>query len=159
MERNWAELGIAWSEEVVRKNDGGTKVELNGKAQIPLMADVDLVIAHFGKDYIPGMADSTSWRVEAQDVNRTRFKKGWHGTAEEMRELVYQRLRGIRAASSPQVKTITETKTEYALPDGTTYAGDSLVEYQQAFVAAMHDCGVANEIAIAMAQKLQLKSK
>jgi len=153
MTRDWNSYGITWLSENVSKTEGSTKVQLNGTAQIPSVTDLDKVIDHFGVECVTGSLNGTSWRVMAQDVCRRMLKVGKHDV-DEMQEAVYNRLRGVRNAAVGGTKTI-EVKV-YALPNGASYSGTSLIEYQQAFVAAMFDCGVANDVAIAMAQKLTL---
>ena len=150
-ERNWAEIGIAWVDGDVEKGD--TKLTLC-KAQIPMVVDLDLVIAHFGRDTMRDSINaSNSWRVAAQDVARTYISRGGRDVV-ALRELVYNRLRGIRSAATVTTKVV-EVKV-YNLPNGTTIKTESLIELQQAFVAAMHDAGVPNDVAIAMSQKLTL---
>lgn len=154
MARNWDELGIKWSEEQVRRQNGDNasdKAALRGTAQIPVVQDLDKFVAHFGANCVLGIMDGTSIRVMAQDVNRRLLAKG--ADAESIREAVYNRLKGVRNASTPAtVRTI----VKYPLADGTFYTGTDLTEYKQAALAAYVDKGVPVEVAQGLVAGLSL---
>lgn len=151
MEQNWADYGIAWlEEEVAKRTDGNTKVIINGAAQIPQVIDVQKALDHFGNEAIAGALNGTSWRVAAQDVNR-RMLPG-KPSVDVLRQAVYNRLLGIRNAAS----VVTKTVKVYTLPNGTSYTGSDLLEYQQAFIAAMVDLGIDSATAISKSQALAL---
>lgn len=144
MARNWADLGIEWSEEQVRRQNGDNasdKAALRGTAQIPVVKDLDKFVAHFGANCVLGIMDGTSVRVMAQDVNRRLLAKG--ADAESIREAVYNRLKGVRNAT---IATVREVKV-YMLPDGTQYKGSDLTEYKAAAMAALVDLGVPADVA------------
>lgn len=149
-DRNWQEMGIVWLTEKVAKRDGNTKVEMHGDAYIPQVVDVSAAVEHFGNDCIAGALNGTSWRVAAQDVNR-RLKAA--GQSEDaIKDAIYNRIKGIRNTAVGGSRTV----VVYKLPNGTSYSGTDLVEYQQAFIAALVDLGVDNATTIAKAQALTL---
>jgi len=155
MARNWNEVGISWSAESVSRRHGENASDkaVIGTAQIPLVADLDVVRNHFGDGVITGSLNGTSWRVMAQDVSRRMLEKGTKD-AEAIREAVYNRLRGIRNPVMATPRTV-EVKV-YTLPDGTTYSGTNLAEYQAAYMAALVDQGIPADTArtIALRQTL-----
>lgn len=153
MARNWEEIGIVWSEETVRKQNGDNasdKAPIRGTAQIPVPNDLDKFVAHFGDSCVLGIMNGTSVRVMAQDVNRRMLAKG--ASTEAIREAVYNRLKGIRNSASPVVRTV----VKYPLADGTFYTGTDLVEYKQAALAAYVDKGVPVEVAQGLVAALSL---
>jgi hypothetical protein len=148
--RNWEEIGISWIMEDVSKQAGdhATDRVIIGKAEMPVVEDLEKFVSHFGASCVLGILDGTSVRVMAQDVNRRMLQKG--GKGEAIREAIYNRLAGVRNAGT---RTVTvKTVIVHALPDGTTYAGTDLVEYQQLYVGALVSAGVDNATAIAIAQ-------
>jgi hypothetical protein len=152
--RNWAEIGIDWNSEPVSKQAGdhATDRVVIGNAEIPVVSDLPKFIAHFGEPCVLGIMDGTSVRVMAQDVNRRLIPTGKRG--EEIREAIYNRLRGVRNAGT-RTTVVREVKV-YNLPDGTQYKGTDLVEYQQAYLAALVDMGTPTKIATEIATKQSL---
>ena len=144
MENTTLEYGIEWVEETVQKQHGDHATDravLNGKAQIPVVRDLTAFVAEFSEAAVLGSLDGTSIRVMAQDVNRRLLAKG--EKPDTIRAAIINRLRGIRNAGSRGAKVV----TKYALPDGTFYTGSDLVEYQQAYVAALVDLGTPADVA------------
>lgn len=149
----WADRGITWAagEEVSKRygpNDSDKRVL--GTAQIPVVTDLDKFRKAYGDACVLGIMDGTSLRVMAQDVNRSGLVKGL--SAEEIRSRIHLRLKGIRNSSVATVKTV--TVKVYALPGGGQYAGTDLVEYQQAYVAALVDLGTPAEVATTVAASI-----
>ncbi|MGH7883414.1 MAG: hypothetical protein ACREN8_11025 [Candidatus Dormibacteraceae bacterium] len=154
MDRNWDDIGIEWEVEDVSKQHGdhATDRVIIGKAQMPITTDLAKFQAHFGDACILGIMDGTSVRVMAQDVNRRMLQKGCK--APEIREAIYNRLKGVRNAGT---RTVTvKTVKVYSLPNGTTYDGTDLVEYQQLYVSALTEQGVPAATAVAIAQNQTL---
>lgn len=145
MAKVWADFGIAWTQEPVSKQmgDHATDKKIIGTAEMPIVEDLDKFVAHFGAAVVLGIMDGTSVRVMAQDVNRRLIQKGQKGDA--IRDAIYNRLIGTRNASRGAV---TVTVTVYKLPDGTEYKGSDLVEYQQAYTAALVDLGTPADVAM-----------
>lgn len=152
-ERNWEDMGISWSEEDVSRQQGphATDRVVIGKAQIPVVSDLDKFRTHFGDSVVLGILDGTSIRVQAQDVSRTGIAKGLK--VSEIRERMYLRLKGIRNRPlAGEVKTV----VKYPLPGGAFYTGTDLVEYQQQYVAALVDLGTPAEVARTIAGSITL---
>jgi hypothetical protein len=153
MSHNWDDYGITWSEETVKRQNGDNatdKAAIRGTAQIPVVNDLDKFVAHFGASVVLGIMDGTSIRVMAQDVNRRMLAKG--SNVEAIREAVYNRLRGVRNAGVPTVKTV----KVYILPGGAEWKGTDLTEYKAATIAALVDLGVPVETAQQKVQDLSL---
>lgn len=151
--------GLVWSTESVNREpdgNGSTKIEATADAQILAIADLDRFRANFpnADEILLGIANGTSLRVTAQDVNRRNPKKDrtWRRTA------VVNRLQGIRNAGVRTVVTkVVEKIVKVAtLPNGETYTGSDEIEYQQLYLAALNEAGVPFETAkaIALLQKL-----
>lgn len=158
MDRNWEDTGISWLEEKVSTKAGNTKVEVSGTAQIPQVDDVQKALEHFGEEAFKGGLNGTSWRVAAQDVNRRLLPT--KPTVEQLREAVYNRLKGIRNAA---VGVRTVTVKVYTLADGTSFVPDAnkstqenTVALQAAATAALVDKGVPAEIARSIALGMTL---
>lgn len=146
--RDWETLGVKWNEETVAKQNGShatDRTTIQGTALIPVVEDVDKFRAEFGDDCIRGIFNGTSIRVMAQDVNRRLLaaKK----SPEEIKEAIYNRLKGVRNAAVAGTRTVTVTVTVRDLPDGTTYAGTEYVEYQQLYLAALVEAGTPLAVA------------
>lgn len=145
---NWADRGISWTQEDVSKQHGdhATDRVVIGQAQIPVVNDLDKFRKEYGDACVLGILDGTSIRVMAQDVNRSGLTKGLK--AEEIRQRIDARLRGIR---NRPLAGATKTVVVYMLPNGQRYNGTSLVEFQQAYLAALVDAGVPTEVARTLA--------
>lgn len=149
-ENDYAEMGLRFDTEVVSKQRGehaSDRVEL-GNGQIAVVTDLDKFRAAFSDETVLGILDGTSIRVMSQDVSRRLLNKGTK-KSEDVQAAIINRLRGVRNASGGGVRTI--TKTVYNLPDGTKYEGESEVEYQQQYAAALVDAGVPSAAALAIA--------
>lgn len=147
---DYATAGISWTAEKVSRTEGNTKIQIRGDAQIPTLVDLDKAREHFGDTVLLGSINGTSWRVMAQDVSRRALANG-PVDADALKQMVYDRLRGVRNAT-----VATRVVKSYALPNGTSYNGTDLIEYQQAFIAAMVDLGLSSDIAITQAANLKL---
>lgn len=153
--RDWNALGIEWIQEPVSKQAGdhATDRQVIGNAEMPIVKDLTKFIEGFGEGVVLGIMDGTSLRVMAQDVNRRLLPKGDRG--EVIREAIYNRLRGVRNTGTRTPVTV--TVKVYSLPpmsDGTpqTYKGTDLIEYQQAYLAALVDNGIEVAVAQQIAQ-------
>lgn len=147
---NWAERGISWSVEDVSKQHGehATDKRVIGKAQIPVVTDLDAFRQEYGDACVLGIMDGTSIRVMAQDVNRSGIAKNLK--ADEIRQRIDARLRGIR--NRPLASTIVVTKLVYMLPSGEKFEGTTLAEYQAEYLACLIDAGVPSEVARTLAE-------
>lgn len=147
---NWENYGIRWdSEDVCRRADrnGASKVVI-GQAQIPVLTNLEKFRANVtdADAILRGIWDGTSVRVQAQDVARHALDKG-KKDADTMRELVWNRIIGIR--------TRTVSVKSYALPGKTErYTGTNLMEYRQAYAAALVDGGVDAAMSTALASTI-----
>jgi len=149
-ENDYAEMGLRFDAEVVSKQRGdhaSDRVEL-GNGQIAVVTDLEKFRAAFSDATILGILDGTSIRVMSQDVSRRLLNKGTKA-ADVIQSAIINRLHGVRNSTGGGVRTI--TKNVYALPDGTKYDGESEVEYQQAYAAALVDAGVPSAAALAIA--------
>jgi hypothetical protein len=149
-ENDYAEMGIRFDTESVSKQRGdhaSDRVEL-GNGQIAIVTDLEKFRTAFTDTVILGILDGTSIRVMSQDVSRRLLNKGTK-KAEDIQAAIINRLRGVRNSSGGSVRTV--TKLVYNLPDGSKYEGDSEVEYQQAYAAALVDAGVPSAAALAIA--------
>lgn len=155
MARNWAEIGISWSTEQVKKDD----TTFDG-AEIPNVVDLEKFLAsHTNVGDL--LNSSNSIRVGSQSVNRaklpklTRVMTDGHlpePAREELREAVYtSAILGVRAAPVVVREVV---KIVRMLPDGTTYDGDNKIEYQQLYTSKLVDAGVAANVARGIALKL-----
>jgi len=155
MSNNWDDMGLTWSVESVSRQHGPNASDRReiGKAYIPIIVDLKKFVAAFGEEIILAVANGTSIRVHAQDVNRTAIEKGLGREYVETRMVNW--FRGQRTRSMGTVTVVKEVKV-YALPNGTTYTGNDLDEYRQQWVAAMVDMGVDADKAIAMAENVTL---
>lgn len=151
--RNWEEMGISWAEETVSRQHGphATDRVVIGTAQIPIVKDLSKFTAHFGESVVLGVMDGTSIRVQAQDVSRTGIAKGLK--AEEIRERMYLRLKGIR--NRPLAGETKEVKV-YRLPNGQDYKGTDVTEFRQLYAAALVDSGVPAAVATTLANSQNL---
>lgn len=149
MARDWNALGIHWTESDVQRQHGdhATDRAILGKAQIPVLADMDLAKAAGLTPAILKGVNGTSWRVMAQDVCRGLLEKGIKDV-ETTRERIYARLLSIRQAGTV-VQTVTVVKRP--LPDGTMYEGSDENEFRANYMAALIDAGVDANVARTMA--------
>lgn len=153
--------GLVWKVETVNVAPGGNnanKTQVCDDAQILTITDHEKFIANFphGGEILLGIANGTSLRVMSQDVSRRNPKL----SVVERQTIVLNRLSGVRNSGSRTVVTKTvevrvEVKT-YALPNGTTYAGTSLIEYQQEYLGALVDLGMTVEMAQGIVAGLKL---
>ena len=141
-------FGLNWSSETVNTEPdktGSVKVVASDDAQILSIVDYDNFTANFpnAKEILLGIANGTSLRVMAQDVNRRNPSK----SVEIRRTAIVNRLQGVRNAGVRTVVTkIVEkivTVRKAPLPGGTFYEGDNETEYQAEYIAALVDLGVA----------------
>jgi hypothetical protein len=153
--------GLVWLVETVNTepdDTGSVKVIASDNAQILSIADYDNFTANFprAKDILLGIANGTSLRVMAQDVNRRNPKK----SVEERRTAIVNRLAGVRNAGARTVVTkIVEkivTVRKAPLPGGTFYEGENEVEYRAAYIAALVDQGVPAATATTIANTVNL---
>lgn len=143
MARKWDEMGITWETEVVRTEHG--KTTLPG-AEILTITDhvkFDNALRSVGGSLVDVLNTSNSPRVAAQDVKRKHPDK----RGEELRELVWARVSGSRAARSTPTPTI-------GLPNGSSYTGTSKVEFLAACMAAGVDIGLPADVARTMAENM-----
>lgn len=147
---NWADRGISWQQEDVSKQHGehATDKRVIGKAQIPVVVDLEKFRTTYGDACVLGILDGTSIRVMAQDVNRSGIAKGLK--ADEIRQRIDARLQGIR--NRPLATTVVVTKLVYMLPSGQAFEGSTLAEYQAEYLACLIDAGVPSEVARALAE-------
>jgi hypothetical protein len=154
-------FGLQWLTETVNTEPdktGSVKVVASDDAQILAIVDYDNFTANFpnAKEILLGIANGTSLRVMAQDVNRRNPKK----TAEERRTAIVNRLQGVRNAGARTVVTkIVEkivTVRKAPLPGGGFYEGENETEYQAEVMAALVDLGMNADAArtIAVSYKL-----
>lgn len=139
--RNWDNYGIAWETETVKKGDK----EYVG-AEIPTVKDLQKFVSMLkasGGDVVNILNMSNSIRVASQDVKRNNPNIG----RDELRERIWNRLSGIRAARSA-TKTIV-----VVLPDGKKYEGTSRVDLIAAYLAAAVDVGIPAEVARGIAER------
>lgn len=150
MERNWNDIGLAWETDEVARRDGpnGSDRRVIGLAQIPVCTDLDKVRAHFGDGVVTGSLNGTSWRVMAQDVSRRGIEA--RKSDAEIREMVYNRLRGIRNASTGG----TRTQFVAPLPDGTKWTGTDATAYQAECMAQFVDNGLDATVARTLAENM-----
>ena len=150
---DWATRGISWVTEDVSKQHGdhATDRVVIGKAQIPVVSDLDAFRKEYGDACILGFLDGTSIRVMAQDVNRSGISKKL--SAEEIQQRIDARLRGIR--NRPLAGVVKEV-TVYLLPSGTKWTGTSEIEFQQAYLADLVDAGVDVTVATMLATQQKL---
>lgn len=141
---NWTDRGITWVEEDVSKQHGdhATDRVVIGKAQIPVVENLDKFRQEYGDACVLGILDGTSIRVMAQDVNRSGISKGL--AKDEIRQRIDARLRGVR---NRPLAGATKTVVVYMLPNGQRYEGTSLAEFQAAYLAALVDAGVDSAVA------------
>jgi len=149
-ENDYAEMGLTFATESVSKQRGdhaSDRVEL-GNGQIAIVTDLEKFRTAFSDECVLGILDGTSIRVMSQDVSRRLLNKGTK-KAEDIQAAIINRLKGVRNSTGGGVRTV--IKNVYALPDGTKYEGESEVEYQQAYAAALVDAGVPSAAALAIA--------
>lgn len=146
---NWEGRGISWQQEDVSKQHGdhATDKVVIGKAQIPVVTDLEAFRKEYGDSCVLGILDGTSIRVMAQDVNRSGLAKGLK--AEEIRQRIDARLRGIR--NRPLGGTTVVTKLVYLLPNGEKFTGTTLAEFQGEYLAVLIDSGVPADVARTLA--------
>lgn len=158
MARNWNDLGITWSGEKVSRQMGehrSDRVAFRHEAQIPVPADLTKIVAWAGNEKVCAWMNAQGWRVPAQDVNRGYLEACANGTTydvEQLRELVFNRLSGVRNSPTGGTRTITVTKRPLA--DGTFYEGNVEVEYRQLYMAGLVDKGVPAPTAKIIAEGL-----
>lgn len=146
MDRNWNDLGLAWEAGEVAKQFGDNATDrrtLNIKAQIPKVTDIDKATAA-GIDVLAWVNSANSPRVMAQDVARKRAEKSPKPTDEEMRELVFSRLKGVRNVGGRVVERVVVKR---ALPNGSMYEGSDEMEFRAQYAAALIDLGVDGKVA------------
>lgn len=157
---DWAARGISWVSEDVSKQHGdhATDRVVIGKAQIPVVSDLEKFRKEYGDSCILGILDGTSIRVMAQDVNRSGIAKKL--SAEEIQSRIDARLRGIRNRS---LAAVVKEVTVYLLPNGekwtatadTAYESDE-ADYQAQYMAALVDAGVDVAVARMLATQQKL---
>lgn len=154
MSHNWENYGIRFDLEDVAKRMGenASDKRVIGQAPIAVVTDLDKFRAHFGDDVVLGIMDGTSIRVMSQDVGRRGLEA--KDSLDTMKAAIYNRLKGVRNARKGGTRVV-EVKV-HALPDGTTYKGSDLVEYQQMYAAALVESGVPAAVATALASKQTL---
>jgi hypothetical protein len=154
---DWTARGIVWMEEEVSEQTGdhATDRRVLGKAQMPVVKDLNAFVAEYGEGAVLGSLDGTSIRVMAQDVNRTGLRKRL--TADEIKLRIDGRLRGIRSRAIANV--VTKEVTVYPLPGGATYKGTDNTEYQQAYIAALVDLGTPADVAMTIASSMTITPK
>lgn len=135
MARNWAEMGIEWSEEVVQRK-GAT---IAG-AQIMIVKDLakfDAALRADGSNLTNVVNASSSVRVASQHTKRDG--KGQDMRGEQLREQVYRDIAGLRAPATQVIveKIVEKVVRQITLPNGKAFTGTDRMEYMQAFVAAM----------------------
>lgn len=146
----WADYGIEMSIESVQKQHGDhatDRVIVNDKAMIPTVVDVEKFVAAFGGATMLDFVNGTSLRVKAQAVARRMAGE------KDSAKIESALLNMIRSVRNPAIRT-ERVVVKHALPNGTTYDGTDLVEFQQMYAAAMVDLGIDSAQAIAIA-KLQ----
>lgn len=148
MARNWAELGITWSEENVSRG----KETVPG-AQIAVVADYqkfDAALKAAGSSMLNVLNASSSPRVLSQNIKRYGAGKDKRG--EELKEIVWAALCGSRAPSTPVVVEKIVMKRVFTLPNGKTWDGHGgRVAYISMGAAALIDMGVPKAAAMAAA--------
>lgn len=156
-ENDYAEMGIRFDTEEVSKQRGDHASDrvVIGSAQICVVTELDKFRTAFSDATILGILDGTSIRVLSQDVSRRNLDKGVKDAA-VLQAAIINRLRGVRNASGGGTRTVTITKSVYALPDGSKYEGSDETEYQQLFAAALVDAGVPSAAALAIAANQKL---
>lgn len=156
MERNWEEIGIVWDTDEVARGTGNDK-RVIGIAQLPVIDDLDKFVQHFGTAAVIGPLNGTSHRVQAQAVARREIEKNLAKPpaarmerdrfAEHLREQVYLMLRGIRATPSRATQVFVAP-----LPDGSTWRGNEVDEYERSAAAMYVDSGVPSALALTLAK-------
>lgn len=154
MSRNWDNMGISWALENVSERISTNNSDKRTLGQCPIMVptDLDKFRAEFGDAAILGIFNGTSIRVMCQDIGRRGIKG--KQTLDQMKEACYNRVKGVRN-SAVAVTKVVEVKV-YPLPNGETYKGTSLEEYQGQYMAALVDAGVPAEAARGIALKQSL---
>ena len=147
---DYAEMGIRFVSEDVRKQHGdhASDRSIVGKGQIAVVEDTDKFRAHFGDGVLLGILDGTSVRVMSQDVSRRTLAKNSSAKPEDIQAAIYNRLKGVRNAGTPSERIV--EKKVYTLPNGETYSGSDLVEFQQLYISALMDAGVDSDVALAI---------
>lgn len=147
--RDWAALGLSWEAGAVARQYGDNATDrrtLNITAQIPKVVDIDLATAA-GIDVLAWVNSANSPRVMAQDVARKRAEKsGPKATEEELRELVFTRLKGVRNVGGRVVERVVEKKIR-TLPNGQPWEGDDEMEFRAEYAACLIDLGVDGKTA------------
>lgn len=142
--RDWAAIGLGWVTEPVSKVFGDNNQSDKRKvadAEIPQVLNIDLLAAA-KVDVLGWLNASNSMRVRAQAIARTH-----KGTAEELREKVFQALLGQRNVTGGRTVTIVKRP----LPDGTMYEGTDENEFRQMYAASLVDQGVDATVALSIA--------
>lgn len=152
---DWAARGIKWIEEVVSEQAGSHATDRRelGKAQMPVVTDLQLFVKEYGEQCVLGSLDGTSIRVMAQDVNRSGLRKGV--SADEIKSRIDARLRGVRSRTFATTKEV----IKYPLPGGKFYSGTDLAEYQAEYTAALVDMGTPADVAMTIAKSMSLETK
>lgn len=160
---NWDQMatdhGFTWVSEpvskVISKNHSDKRII--GDAEILVMTDVEKFSEHFGAGVILGIANGTSIRVQAQDVCRRAMDgASVKPSVDQLREAVYNRVRGVKNSGMGRTVTIEKIIKQYILPSGQPWSGDNEVEYQQAVVEAFVELGLHVPSAIAAAANYKL---
>lgn len=144
MSKNWEEMGLSWTRNVVSKQHGdhaSDRAEV-GISEEPKIVDVDKFRAHFGDAVLLHWLNSAnSLTVRSQTIARSN--RWTDAETETLRDRVYMAIKGVRMAGAVGTRTV----VVHTLPNGTTYDGTDETEYRQAFVAALVDMGAAVEMA------------
>lgn len=146
------ELGITWATEPVSKRAGPNATDAKiwrTDAQIPVVSDLEKFRAAFTDVPVLASLNGTSFRVMAQDIARSRPANTPVAT---LRELVINRIRGIRSRGVAATVTV----TRYPLPGGSFYIGTDEVEYQQEYTAALVELGTLAAVATQVASAMKL---
>lgn len=96
---DWESMGITWTTGPVRKQHGPNGADRRevATAQIPEITGPLAFANHFGENVLTNwLRSSNSLRVRAQAVARTHPE----ATADELRMMMYNAIRGVRAAGS-----------------------------------------------------------
>lgn len=145
---DWASFGISISIESVQKQMGDHATDrkiVNDRALIPTVVDVELFMKAFGGEALLDCVNGTSLRVKAQAVARRMANER---DTMKIENALMNMLRGIRSAANRTQTVI----IKHALPNGKTYDGTDLVEYQQAYAAALVDAGIDTAVALNIAK-------
>lgn len=145
----WSEFGLAVSTESVQEQVGEHATDrriVNDHALIATVVNVATFVETFGEPALMKFINGTSLRVTCQRIARSMAKE------RDTAKVEVALLNAIRSVRNAVVQT--RTVIVHALPNGTTYDGTDLVEFQQEYAAALIDAGVPGDVALNIA-KLQ----